>query len=292
MKRLLLNGTIAIVALAAVLAIIAGGCGSGGAETAGPVPSDTDTTDTTDTTPSGDQTYRIWLTRGEHLFAVTRVGPETEGVGAEAVRLLLEGPTAAESAAGVGTVIPAGTRFLSLDIDGGTATVDLTSEYESGGGSASMFARLAQVVYTLTEFDTVRQVSFMLDGEPVDVFSGEGIVLDEPVARRNYSEWLPPILVESPSFGGRVSSPFEVSGSANVFEANVTLRLLDRNGKELVSRFTTATCGTGCRGRFTIEIPYQSPVDQPGTLVAQDDDADGDGRPSFEVRIPVTISQT
>jgi hypothetical protein len=288
MKRLRINGTIAIVALAAVLAVLAGGCGSAEAETAGPVPSDTDTTDTT---PSGDQTYRVWLVRGEHLFAVTRIGPETEGVGAEAVRLLLEGPTEAESAAGVSTVIPAGTRFLGLDIDGVTATVDLTSEYESGGGSASMFGRLAQVVYTLTEFDTVRDVRFMLDGERVDVFSGEGIVLEEPVGRRNYSEWLPPILVESPSFGARVSSPFEVSGSANVFEANVTVRLLDENGKELVSRFTTATCGTGCRGRFSIEVPYQVAVDQPGTLVAQDDDADGDGRPSFEVRIPVTISQ-
>jgi hypothetical protein len=278
---------LAIAALTAALALVAGGCGSGEAESAGPVPSNGDTTDTT---TGSDQTYRVWFTRGEHLFAVTRSGPDTEAVGAEAVRLLLDGPSAAESRAGVSSAIPAGTRFLSLDIDGGTATVDLTSEYESGGGSASMFARLAQVVYTLTEFDTVRSVRFMLDGVPVDVFSGEGIVLEEPVGRRQYSELMPPILVESPSFGARVSSPFEVSGSANVFEANVTLRLLDRNGKELVRRFTTATCGTGCRGRFSIQIPYQVAVDQPGTLVAQDDDADGDGKPSFEVRIPVLLS--
>ncbi len=47
-----------------------------------------------------------------------------------------------------------------------------------------MFARLAQVVYTLTEFDTVKDVRFMLDGEPVDVFSGEGILLEEPVGRQ------------------------------------------------------------------------------------------------------------
>ncbi len=102
---------------------------------------------------------------------------------------------------------------------------------------------------------------------------------------------MPPILIESPRFGAVVHSPVEVKGSANVFEANVTVRLLDQNGKELVSRFTTATCGTGCRGRYAIEIPYQVAVEQPGTLVAQDDDADGDGKPSFEVRIPVTISQ-
>ena len=147
-------------------------------------------------------------------------------------------------------------------------------------------------MYTLTEFDTVRDVGFMLDGEPVDVFSGEGIVLEEPVGRKEYEELMPPIVVFMPIFGGEVSSPVEVTGTANVFEANVTARILDQNGKKLVSRFTTATCGTGCRGTFTIELPYQVAVDQPGTLVLQDDDADGDGKPSFETRIPVTLSQT
>ena len=293
-------GSLAIAALVAALALVAGGCGGGEAQTAGEVPSGSETTETE---PSDVQTYRIWFTQGslpseaaigrEYLFPVWREGPTTEAVGAEALRLLLDGPTAAEREPGVdaSSQIPSGTRLLGLDIDGGTATVDLTSEYESGGGSASMFARLAQVVYTLTEFDTVKNVRFMLDGEPVDVFSGEGIVLEEPVGRKEYEELMPPIAVDTPAIGSEVSSPFEVSGSANVFEANVTLRLLDRNGKELVSRFTTATCGTGCRGTFSIEIPYQSPVDQPGTLVAQDDDADGDGKPSFEVRIPVTITQ-
>jgi germination protein M len=289
MMKPLHSATIAVAAVAAVLALVSGGCGGGGgAESGGAVPSDTETTETE---PSGTQTYRIWLTRREYLFVVTREGPETESVGAEAVKLLLEGPTAAESAAGVGTVIPAGTRFLSLDIENGTATVDLTSEYESGGGSASMFARLAQVVYTLTEFPTVERVSFMLDGEPVDVFSGEGIVLEKPVTRADYEEWLPAISVESPEIGDTVSSPVTVSGTANVFEANVTAKLLDANGQELVSRFTTATCGTGCRGDFTVELPYQSAVEQKGTLVVHDDDADGDGKPSHEVRIPVTLSQ-
>jgi germination protein M len=285
-----LFGTLAIAALAAALALFASACGSETAESAGPVPS-TDTETQPLMPPPVIDGYRLWFTRGEHLFSVLRTGAGGPDVGAVSMQLLLDGPTPAESQAGISSQIPAGTQFLSLDIDDGIATVDLTSEYESGGGSASMLARLAQVVYTLTEYDTVKSVRFVLDGKPVDVFSGEGILLEEPVGRSEYSELMPPILVETPSFGGRVTTPFEVSGSANVFEANVTVRLLDENGKELVSRFTTATCGTGCRGRFSIEIPYQSPVDQPGTLVAQDDDADGDGKPGFEVRIPVTISQ-
>ena len=35
---------------------------------------------------------------------------------------------------------------------------------ESGGGSASMIARLAQIVFTVTQFPTVREVDIALDG--------------------------------------------------------------------------------------------------------------------------------
>ena len=128
-----------------------------------------------------------------------------------------------------------------------------------------------------------------LDGEPVDVFSGEGIVLDKPLTRKDYEELLPPIVVETPVPGDFASSPLVVSGSSNVFEANVTLILLDANGKELVRTFTTATCGTGCRGTFSKSLTYDVAKTQFGTLVVQDDDADGDGSPSYKVEIPLRL---
>jgi N-acetylneuraminic acid mutarotase len=78
-------------------------------------------------------------------------------------------------------------RLLGISLaDGGVATVDLTSEYQSGGGSLSLQVRLGQVVYTLTQFPTIRSVRFLLDGAPVDVSSSDGIVLDHPVGRADY----------------------------------------------------------------------------------------------------------
>ena len=84
-----------------------------------------------------------------------------------------------------------------------------------------------------------------------------------------------------------MKSGFVVAGSANVFEANVTIRLLTEDGDEVYSDFTTATCGTGCRGRFRHVVAVAFAGLESGILVVQDDDADGDGKPSYEVRIPL-----
>lgn len=233
--------------------------------------------------------YQVWLVRGESLFVTWRERAGTRRVGTAAMEDLLAGPTPLEARAGVTTVIPAGTRLLGLTVSKGVATVDLSSEFESGGGSASMSARLAQVACTLDQFPTVKGVSFELDGQPVDVFSGEGIILDHPVRCRDYQDLLPVILVEHPSIGQRVESGITVSGSANVFEANVTVRVLDAGGTELSRGFTTATCGTGCRGTFSMDVDFEVTHEQAGTIVISDDDAAGTGTPPHEVRIPVTL---
>ena len=100
---------------------------------------------------------------------------------------------------------------------------------------------------------------------------------------------LPAIVVERPTPGQRAGNPVLVSGTADVFEANVTVRILDARGRELARTFTTATCGTGCRGTFSLSAPYAVDEEQAGTVVVQDDDAAGAGRPPHEVRIPVVL---
>lgn len=235
-------------------------------------------------------TFEVWFASGDGpwLFATQRTEPFDPGIGAAAVRALLAGPSEAEEAAGVSTAVPDGTSLLGVTIENGLATVDLSGEYESGGGSASMFVRLAQLTYTLTQFASVDEVTFTLEGEPVEVFSGEGILVDHPMTRGDFADLLPPILVQGPVVGQLVTSPLTVTGTANVFEATVSISVLDAAGTEIVRTFTTATCGTGCRGDYSESVHFDVDRTQPGTIRVYESSAEN-GEPINVVEIPVTL---
>ena len=100
------------------------------------------------------------------------------------VRAMLDGPTSTERSAGVMTYVPSGTKVRSITLSGGVATVDLTSVFESGAGLFPMRARLAQLVYTATQFGNATSVRLKLDGHGVTVFSDEGLLIDEPLDAR------------------------------------------------------------------------------------------------------------
>ncbi|MGH3042959.1 MAG: GerMN domain-containing protein [Gaiellaceae bacterium] len=294
-----------LAVLAASLGFLFASCGADGdATSAGPVPSVGTTTDgtseeiptTTGVTDSGTEpvetipteqvTYQLWFHTDDGLYVTYGASPPTPRIGTAALEALLRGSPDVR----LDTSIPRGTQLLGLTIDDGIARVDLTSEFESGGGSASMQMRLAQIVYTITQFPTVKGVVFSLDGEPIDVLGGEGVIIDHPLTRQDYIDFLPAILVTKPIAGQTVPSPIVVRGSANVFEANVSVEILDKNNEVIATTFTTATCGTGCRGIFKVSVPYEVDEVQPGTVVVHDDDAAGTGTYPHEVRIPVVLT--
>lgn len=224
-------------------------------------------------TPAGTVIVRAYFCLyssmgNEGLVPVLREVPQTKAVATAAMRALLQGPNADERAAQPGMVstIPDGTLLLGLSIKGGVATVNLSREFESGGGSASVLARLAQVVYTLTQFSTVDGVRFELDGQPVTLFSGEGVILDHAMGRADYRDQLPTIFVDRPAWGASLGNPGTVSGLANVFEGTFQIQLLDANGKLLVDRYQMASCGNGCWGTFRTTLSYVVARAQYGTL--------------------------
>lgn len=275
--------------LIAVLVVLAA-CGGEPASDTGSEPEPTTAASASPTAdaseePSGETTrVVVWQTKGEFLYPEARSVPATPRIGAAAVEALLSGTVSDV----FGSAMPPEATLNSLVIDEGTATVDLSGEFESGGGSLLMRLRLGQLVYTLTEFPTVKRVLLEIDGSPIDAFSGEGIVIGDGLTRKDFEGLVAPIVVMTPAPGDTVSSPFEISGTANVFEANVSIRVVSASGDELYSGFTTATCGTGCRGDFTSDVKVEVSEPSQATLEVFSASAE-DGSPMHMVTIPVTI---
>lgn len=274
------------------VALVLAGCAGGGDDGA-PVTTRADPAPTTEQPPTTTSeaehmTLRLYFVRDERVGVATRDVARTQGVAAAAVRELLAGPDAVERAGGLQTAIPAGTDVRGVSVSNGVATVDLSGAFASGGGSTSMQLRVAQVVYTLTQFPTVRRVAFELDGEPVDAIGGEGVVVSPPVGRAAFEEQTPPILVESVGPGDEVGSPLRVMGTANTFEATLNLRLVDPAGNVLYDDFATATSGSGSRGTFAETLEFDAATAGPATLVAYERSAE-DGSEIHVVRIPVEL---
>ncbi len=287
--------TALLLAVALPLASCAGGGPS--SSTAATPPSTTTTTaaESTTTTPAATG-FAVFFLQGSggndvrippFLVAVHRETMD-EDVATAAVEALLAGPTAAEEADGISVDVPDGTVVHSVAVADGTATVDLSGDFESGGGSLAMFSRLATLTYTLTGLDGIDEVVLQLDGVPVDVFSSEGIIIDGPLTRDDATDLLPGILVESPAYGSAVGRTFTVSGTAAAFEGVFQLEVLNTDGEKVAGPpFVQTDEGMGW-GSFSVEI--EVPLEPPADLVIHVwEESAKDGSPVSERFIPVRL---
>jgi len=214
--------------------------------TSGPVITEPVTTD-----PAATEFVRVYLLVDERLHVFGRAVASASP--AEAVRALLAGPTASETASGAVTLIPDGTRLNGVTVDGHEATVDLSAEFNTGGGSLSVMGRIAEVVYTVTQFEGIDTVRFAIDGNVVTELTGEGIGVDG-VERMDFTDLAPFILMETPWDGATVAQPITVSGMSNTFEAQVNYELRSTSGTVLVEGWFMATSGTGTWGTFAATL--------------------------------------
>jgi len=289
-----------LIAMAALLAALTAACAESGARSLGAAPGEQPTSPSSSTSPTGSpatpspspipaqtMTYELWFNYDGYLFVTHRTEPFTPAVGTRAIEALLEGPTNAESSADLHSAINPGTRLLGLTIDDGVATVNLNDTFSDEETPAIAVGSLSQIVYTLTQFDRVDGVVFEVDGTRLTNFGGYEI--DGAQRRANFRDQLPLILVLEPAIGERVSSPVHISGTADVFEAVVSIEILDQQGRTIASTFTMATCGTGCRGTYETDVRYDVAATQPGTIRVYEVSA-MDGSPIHVVDIPVTLT--
>lgn len=97
-----------------------------------------------------------------------------------ALTSLVSGPKANEKAKGVYSEIPAGTRVISIQETPDKVIVNLTSEFEQGGGTDSLYKRLYQLIKTAKK-NTSKPVYLYLNGKQADVIGGEGIMITQPL---------------------------------------------------------------------------------------------------------------
>ncbi|MGF1535529.1 MAG: GerMN domain-containing protein [Elainellaceae cyanobacterium] len=87
--------------------------------------------------------------------------------------------------------IPDSTTLLDLKVQPDGVYVDLSANFEQGGGSASMMGRLGQVVYTATSLDTDGVVFISVGGVPLEYLGGEGLIVDQPMTRETFDQNFP-----------------------------------------------------------------------------------------------------
>ncbi len=141
-----------------------------------------------------EQTVQVyWLKDvGDRLqlvpTAVTlQAAPQADATLNAAFEQLLKGPAEVS----VASTIPSSTALRSLEVRQDGIHVDLSKDFTSGGGSASMTGRLAQVVYTATTLDPSAKVWLSVEGQPLDVLGGEGLLIDQPITRAIFVQNFP-----------------------------------------------------------------------------------------------------
>ena len=221
----------------------------------------------------GPDTLQVFFAReserGVFLEPETRTPPEASlGVAATAMTILV---TEQPQDPGLINLIPDGTSLLGVDLDGTTLTVDLDLPAINLGADFEV-AMWQQIVHTGGQFATVEAVRVLDSGEVPE--SGH-LDLREPITPDDFA--VAPIIISEPAEDDEVAAgEVRVSGTANVYEATVELRLVDPAEQVVEETFTTATCGTGCRGDWE----HTFTIDEPGrwTVVAvEPDPSDGEG---------------
>ena len=209
---------------------------------------------------------------------------------ADALTALFEGPEALQPSHALSSAVPEDTDLRGVRMDGNTAVVDVSGEFASGGGSATMFARLAQLTFTATQFERVADVRLLLDGNEVQTFSSEGIELDQPIAADDWLDTgvLPKLFVQRPALGETVGATFTMTGLArDLFEATFTYELSD-SADEVFARGPVTAQGSQGWNPFAVDVSF-APSEPTTVTLTVDEQSPKDGSTVFSSSYPITI---
>ena len=98
-----------------------------------------------------------------------------------AIGSLILGPKQGEKSKGVYSEIPSGTEIIGVQERTDKVIINLSSQFEYGGGTDSVYKRLFQLIKTARK-NTEKPVYLYIDGKQADVIGGDGIMLTQPLS--------------------------------------------------------------------------------------------------------------
>jgi spore germination protein GerM len=144
------------------------------------------TTTAASTAAAAGHQLTVWFVKsgsqGLRMAPVTRRLDGTDSM-QQAVRELLDGPTASEEKAGIGTEIPRGTILLDLKRRGNQVELNLSRRFALDGGTTSFETRLDQLRRTVALVGGQADVYLSVEGKRLNVEEGEGIEIHQPINR-------------------------------------------------------------------------------------------------------------
>ena len=104
-----------------------------------------------------------------------------------AIKELVSAPTKWEKSKGYTSEIPAGTKILSIRESSNSILIDLSSNFESGGGAESTYTRIKQIIKTANTNSSTPTYLY-INGKQANVIGGEGIMIKQPLNERSFDE--------------------------------------------------------------------------------------------------------
>lgn len=221
--------------------------------------------------------YLVAGARGFFLAPETHTVPYSQAVAKAALEELIHG-----TAQDADHFVPYSrkARIRSVSISNRIATVDWSAEVlrDHQAGSEVEALAIQQVVYTLTEFATIAEVRFTVEGRTrgtasngADIESWWGHVgLDgQPFERAAYIDTVEPIVLSTPSeaarSSGRITLSGEVVAPGGSHRDVVRIVLFDASGREVVSTHAPVTFvdpygSQPWRTRFSKTISFTPPA--------------------------------
>jgi hypothetical protein len=214
--------------------------------TSSPAAASSSTTTTVATTA-----VKAYFLHDNALVAVVVHVPQVPAIARASLDALLAGPPS-----GYETAIPTGTKLEDVTLLGFAATA-------SFAGSITLTRTAeAQIVDTLTQFPTIRNVAIDSGTNPLALTDSAGDPLGRPATAADYTDLsaAAPIFVAAPARDSTVTNPVTVSGTAVVFEASFVVEV-HAGGKLVSTQTIDASVGAPERGTWStmLNLP-QGPV--------------------------------